>query len=356
MKLISNFGLRTCEFNTTRYGLRNVQGPRSNGQSRTLRAGGRHRTFVLASSRTVLGVEVRAGFRPLTYIARSAMPEGLIAPNSLAGRTQDHDGLGGSWARQGITALDASATPGADAWATVSTSGREALPPDSLFQLLDAGLERGRLALQFFQRPFPDCAPPSRTAAQVLHPAEPRPPRRLLRLPSFQTAVDLVAMIVELSDPLGGLPTLGLTAIAAGVAGFEPAVTLRDLPAQAADALLGCVLGPWSVSPGPTPRRPKAASGLNAGTPGRASIATCGWRHFEVKGTHPSVRMSGGGVRMCLAPPGRRLRPRTFTRSCGSFRLPPSALRLGKIPHSAPRSRQSGGTFVHSYIRTLFAA
>jgi hypothetical protein len=82
------------------------------------------------------------------------MQEGVISPNSIAGRTQDHDCLGGSWARQWITALDASATPAADASATVSKSGREALPSESLFQLLDSGRERGRMALQFFQRPF----------------------------------------------------------------------------------------------------------------------------------------------------------------------------------------------------------
>ena len=48
----------------------------------------------------VLGFKVRAGLRPLTYIALSAMQEGLIAPNSIAVRTQDHDCLEGSWARQ----------------------------------------------------------------------------------------------------------------------------------------------------------------------------------------------------------------------------------------------------------------
>jgi len=113
------------------------------------------RTCVLSNR---LGFEFRAGLRPLTYMARRATKEGEFFPASIAGGTHDHDCLGRCWARQCITATAAPPTRAADESADFSKSGREVLPSDALLQLLDTGLERRHVVLQFLQAPLQDLA------------------------------------------------------------------------------------------------------------------------------------------------------------------------------------------------------
>jgi hypothetical protein len=176
-------------------------------------------------------------------MARRATKEGEFFPASIAGGTHDHDCLGRCWARQCITATAAPPTPAADESADFSKSGREALPSDALLQLLDPGLERRHVVLQFLQAPLQDLALHPLISQHILNTVQRLEDRLILLFEALQSPVKMIEVREDFPEPLIVLGQLGVNTIEAMVDGFEAAADLLELSVQEIDELLVFVIG-----------------------------------------------------------------------------------------------------------------